>query len=81
MDAKGDQYRAIAGDFVVGMAQTLGVGGIVVDGVIRDLTGIAIEQKVLIKATKKLKKDQDREEKISGNRNAIIRHLDELLSD
>lgn len=40
IDAKGDQYRAIAGDFVVGMAQTLGVSAIVVDGVIRDMSGI-----------------------------------------
>jgi 4-hydroxy-4-methyl-2-oxoglutarate aldolase len=40
IDAKGDQYRAIAGDFVVGMAQTLGVTAIVVDGVIRDVVGI-----------------------------------------
>lgn len=40
IDAKGDQYRAIAGDFVVGMAQTLGIAGIVVDGVIRDIIGI-----------------------------------------
>ncbi|ETI69217.1 RraA family protein [Neobacillus vireti] len=40
IDAKGDEYRAIAGDFVVGMAKTLGLGGIVVDGVIRDLKGI-----------------------------------------
>ncbi|WP_059173179.1 RraA family protein [Bacillus sp. FJAT-27445] len=40
IDAKGDQYRAIAGDFIVGMAQTLGVGGIVVDGVIRDIVDI-----------------------------------------
>ncbi|MED4228692.1 RraA family protein [Neobacillus cucumis] len=40
IDAKGDQYRAIAGDFVIGMAQTLGVSAIVVDGVIRDVVGI-----------------------------------------
>jgi 4-hydroxy-4-methyl-2-oxoglutarate aldolase len=40
VDAKGDQNRAIAGDFVVGMAQTLGIGAIVVDGVIRDIVGI-----------------------------------------
>ena len=40
IDAKGDEYRAIAGDFVVGMAKTLGLGGIVVDGVIRDVKGI-----------------------------------------
>ncbi|RAS75999.1 RraA family protein [Priestia endophytica] len=40
VDAKGDTYRAIAGDFIVGMAKTLGIKGIVVDGVIRDLEGI-----------------------------------------
>jgi 4-hydroxy-4-methyl-2-oxoglutarate aldolase len=40
VDAKGDQYRAIAGDFVIGMAQTLGIGGLVVDGVIRDIVGV-----------------------------------------
>jgi 4-hydroxy-4-methyl-2-oxoglutarate aldolase len=40
VDAKGDSYRAIAGDFVVGMAQTLGIKGIVADGAIRDIEGI-----------------------------------------
>ena len=40
IDAKGDQYRAMAGDFVVGMAQTMGVGAIVVDGAIRDVQAI-----------------------------------------
>jgi RraA family protein len=40
VDAKGDAYRAIAGDFIVGMAQTLGINGIVADGVIRDIEGI-----------------------------------------
>jgi 4-hydroxy-4-methyl-2-oxoglutarate aldolase len=40
VDAKGDTYRAIAGDFIVGMAQTLGINGIVADGVIRDIEGI-----------------------------------------
>ncbi|MEC0313648.1 RraA family protein [Bacillus subtilis] len=40
VDAKGDTYRAIAGDFIVGMAQTLGIKGIVADGVIRDIEGI-----------------------------------------
>ncbi|MBS4211197.1 MULTISPECIES: RraA family protein [Neobacillus] len=134
VDAKGDQYRAIAGDFVVGMMQTLGIGGLVVDGVIRDIVGIkelnfpvfsrgtavaasskagvgeinvpiscggvtinpgdivvgdadgvvvvpqSIEQEVLTKSQNKLKKDQLREEKISGNREAIFKHLDEMLS-
>lgn len=40
VDAKGDTYRAIAGDFVVGMMQTMGFGGLVVDGVIRDIVDI-----------------------------------------
>lgn len=134
VDAKGDPYRAIAGDFVVGMAQTLGIGGIVVDGVIRDIVGIkqlnfpvfskgtavaasgkagvgeinvpiscggvsvnpgdiivgdadgvvvipqSIEEKVLDKALQKLRKDQIREGQISGNREAVLKHLDELLA-
>ena len=134
VDAKGDQYRAIAGDFVVGMAQTLGVAAIVVDGVIRDIKGIkdlnfpifskgtavaasgkagvgeinipiacggqavypgdiivgdadgvvvspqSVEQEVYAKALEKLEKDQVREEKISGDREAIIKHLDQLLA-
>lgn len=134
IDAKGDQYRAIAGDFVVGMAQTLGVGGFVVDGVIRDIVGIKelnfpvfskgttvaasgkagvgeinipiscggmtvhpgdiivgdadgvvvipqlIEEVVLEKSIDKLKKDKLREKRIAGNREEIIKHLDELLN-
>lgn len=40
IDAKGDEYRTIAGDLVVGIAKTLGLGGVGVDGVIRDLKGI-----------------------------------------
>ncbi|MDR6123368.1 4-hydroxy-4-methyl-2-oxoglutarate aldolase [Bacillus sp. SLBN-46] len=133
IDAKGDQYRAIAGDFVVGMAQTLGISGLVVDGVIRDIVGIkelnfpvfckgttvaasgkagvgevnvpiscggtavlpgdlivgdadgvvvipqANEQEVLVKSLEKWRKDQQREEKISGNPEAIRKHLAELL--
>jgi regulator of RNase E activity RraA len=134
IDAKGDQYRAIAGDFVVGMMQTMEVGGLVVDGVIRDIVGIKaldfpvfckgtavaasgkagvgqinvpiscggvtvhpgdiivgdadgvvvipqiIEEEVLTKSLEKMNKDQAREEAISGNREAIIKHLDQLLS-
>jgi 4-hydroxy-4-methyl-2-oxoglutarate aldolase len=133
IDAKGDQYRAIAGDFVVGMAQTLGIGGFVVDGVIRDIVGIkelnfpvfckgttvaasgkagfgevnvpiscggtailpgdlivgdadgvvvipqAKEQEVLVKSFEKWRKDQQREEQISGNPEAIRKHLAELF--
>ena len=37
IDAKGDLSRAVAGDFVLGMAKALGIGGFVVDGAIRDL--------------------------------------------
>ncbi|HLR54978.1 MAG TPA: RraA family protein [Pseudogracilibacillus sp.] len=40
VDAKGDTYRAIAGDFVVGMMHSLELGGLVVDGVIRDVEDI-----------------------------------------
>ncbi|MFD6439517.1 RraA family protein [Peribacillus sp. NPDC060186] len=40
IDSKGDTYRAIAGDFVVGMMQTMEIGALVVDGVIRDLGAI-----------------------------------------
>ncbi|KEO83643.1 hypothetical protein EL26_08260 [Tumebacillus flagellatus] len=32
-------YRAMTGDFILGMAQTLGIAGVVVDGVIRDVRG------------------------------------------
>jgi 4-hydroxy-4-methyl-2-oxoglutarate aldolase len=133
VDAKGDQYRAIAGDFVVGMAQTLGIGGLVVDGVIRDIVGVkalnypvfsrgttlaasskagvgevnvsiscggvpvnpgdiiigdadgvvvipqAREQEILANSIEKMKKDEIREESISGNPEAIRKHLDQLL--
>src|SRR5699024_12430390 len=37
-DANGDTHRAIAGDFVLGMMQTMGLSGVVVDGAIRDVT-------------------------------------------
>lgn len=134
VDAKGDTYRAIAGDFIVGMAQTLGIKGIVVDGVIRDIEGIkqlnfpvfckgttiaasgkagqgelnvpiscggatiqpgdmivgdadgvvvvpqAIEQEVLDKSAQKLEFDIKRAEKVSGNREEIIKYLDDFLS-
>ncbi|WP_373558128.1 RraA family protein [Bacillus sp. 7884-1] len=134
VDAKGDQYRAIAGDFVVGMAQTLGIGGLVVDGVIRDIVGVkalnypvfsrgttvaasskagvgevnvpiscggvpvnpgdiiigdadgvvvipqAREQEILANSIEKMKKDEIREESISGNPEGIRKHLDQLLS-
>lgn len=52
VDAKGDTYRAIAGDFMVSIAQTLGIQGIVVDGVIRDIVGIkALDFPVFCKGT------------------------------
>lgn len=40
VDVKGDRYRAVAGDFVAGMAQTMGISALVVDGVIRDIVAI-----------------------------------------
>ncbi|MEH7419073.1 RraA family protein [Neobacillus drentensis] len=134
VDAKGDEYRAIAGDFFLGMAKTLGVGGLVADGAIRDVNGIkdlkfpvfakgttvaasakdgggeinvpiscggvsvqpgdivvgdvdgvliipqAREQEILAESLDKLKKDQLREDRISGNYEETIKYLDELLS-
>ena len=134
IDAKGDQYRAIAGDFVVGMAQTLGVSAIVVDGVIRDIIGLkklnfpvfsrgttvaasgkagvgeinipiscggtsvspgdiivgdadgvvvipqSEAQNILEKSLDKMRKDEIREENISGNIEAIKAYLDHMLS-
>ncbi|WP_462413512.1 RraA family protein [Neobacillus sp. Marseille-QA0830] len=134
VDAKGDSYRAIAGDFVAGMMKTLEIGGLVVDGVIRDIVGIkqlnypvfckgttvaasgkagvgeinipiscggmtvhpgdlivgdadgvvvvpqAIEHEVLMKAKEILKRDEDREANISGNPEAVRKHLDQLFS-
>lgn len=40
IDAKGETYRAIAGDFVIGLAKKVGIAGIVIDGVIRDLLAV-----------------------------------------
>lgn len=40
VDAKGFLYTAAAGDFVIGLAATLGLGGIVIDGTIRDILSI-----------------------------------------
>lgn len=40
IDARGDTYSAVAGDFVVGMAKSLNLGGLVADGVVRDIEGI-----------------------------------------
>ncbi|WP_018663114.1 RraA family protein [Heyndrickxia acidiproducens] len=133
IDSKGDTYRAIAGDFVLGMAQTLGIQGVVADGVIRDIEGVlaldfpvfakgttvaaggkagagevnipiscggvpvcpgdiivgdadgvvvipqAISGEVYKKAVEKLEKDEKREAKVSGNREEILRYLDNML--
>ncbi|MFM9278847.1 RraA family protein [Paenibacillus jiagnxiensis] len=134
IDAKGDTYRAIAGDFVVGMAKTLGIQAIVVDGVNRDIEGIrqldypvfsrgttvaaggklgmgevnvpiscggvsvnpgdiivgdadgvlvipqSREAEVVQSAKEKLKKDEEREKRISGDRQATLDYLDSMLS-
>lgn len=40
VDAKSGTSNAICGDFVVGLAQTMGLAGIVIDGVVRDIGGI-----------------------------------------
>jgi regulator of RNase E activity RraA len=134
VDVKGDTYRAIAGDFVVGMMQTLELGGLVVDGVIRDLIDIkALDFPVFSKgstvssggktgpgeinvpiscggasvnpgdiivgdvdgvvvvprvragdilqvAQKKVKKDEVREAKIAGNKEAIWEYIDGMIA-
>ncbi|CAH0344735.1 RraA family protein [Bacillus sp. CECT 9360] len=134
VDVKGDQYRAVAGDFVVGMAQTMGISALVVDGVIRDIVAIkeldfpvfsrgttvassgkagngeinvpiscgsvsvqpgdiivgdadgviaipqSIEQEVLKKSLDKLAKDEERENKISGNPEEIRKYIDGMLA-
>ncbi len=52
IDAKGDTYRAIAGDFVIGMMQTKGIAALVVDGVIRDVMPVkALDFPVFCKGT------------------------------
>ena len=40
VDGKGETYRAIAGDFVIGMMKTMNLGGFVVDGAVRDAEDI-----------------------------------------
>jgi regulator of RNase E activity RraA len=55
------------------------------DIIVGDADGVVvipqqIEEAVLEKAIDKLKKDQLREVRIAGNREAIIKHLDELLN-
>ncbi|HYE80704.1 MAG TPA: RraA family protein [Clostridia bacterium] len=40
VDAKGHEHNAVAGHFVIGMAKTLGLSGVVIDGTIRDIVGI-----------------------------------------
>lgn len=40
VDAEGSKYRSFAGDFVIGLAQTLGFGGVVADGTVRDILSI-----------------------------------------
>jgi RraA family protein len=40
VDAKGYEQNAVCGDFVIGLAKTLGLAGVVIDGVVRDLRGI-----------------------------------------
>lgn len=52
IDAEGDTSKAIAGDFILGMAKTLGIKGVVTNGVIRDIEGIkALDFPVFCKGT------------------------------
>jgi regulator of RNase E activity RraA len=50
--AMGDLRYAMCGDFVAGMAQTLRIGGLVIDGVVRDIAGIqALDYPVFCRGT------------------------------
>lgn len=40
VDAEGAEYRSFAGDFVIGLAKTLGFSGVVASGTVRDIVGI-----------------------------------------
>lgn len=40
VDAKGDPYRAVVGDLFAGMAKTLGIQAMVIDGAVRDIQGV-----------------------------------------
>jgi 4-hydroxy-4-methyl-2-oxoglutarate aldolase len=40
IDAKGYLYNASCGDFVAALAKTMGIAGMIIDGVVRDLVGI-----------------------------------------
>lgn len=40
VDGKGYLNNASCGDFIVALAQTMGISGVVVDGVVRDIVGI-----------------------------------------
>ena len=40
VDGKGYTERAVAGDFVIGLAKYLGLQGIIIDGAVRDIKGI-----------------------------------------
>lgn len=52
VDAKGDSHHAIAGDFVLGMMQTMGIRAVVVDGAIRDIADAkALDFPVFCKVT------------------------------
>ena len=134
VDAKGNTYRAVAGDFVVGMMQTLELGGLVVDGAVRDVIdikklnfpvfvkgttvasggkngpgetnvpiscgGVSVNpgdiivgdvdgvvvvpqeraEEVLQGAQQKVASDEEREAKISGNKEEIIKFIDNMLA-
>ncbi|MBQ0139913.1 MAG: RraA family protein [Kurthia sp.] len=52
INAKGDRHRAVAGDFVISMMQKVGIAGLVVDGVIRDIEAVrALKFPVFCKGT------------------------------
>lgn len=40
IDSANYSYRAVAGDFIIGLAKTLGLGGVVAYGAVRDVQGL-----------------------------------------
>ncbi|PAE16753.1 regulator [Virgibacillus sp. 7505] len=52
VDGKGWTENAVAGDFILNLGKTLGLAGIVIDGVIRDIKGsLALDYPIFCKGT------------------------------
>lgn len=79
VDAKGFLYNASCGAFVVGLAKTLGLAGMVIDGVVS--VPQENESLVLQNALEKLSKDDERDKKILKDKKSALEYIDALLSE